>query len=159
MFDIETLIDTVTTTFQSGFAAEVTAINSEKGDSLLSDISSEAWFFQNLNEDVWNYEQFIIYGLSPTQDVNDSIPGNYIKTVNMFYEVVIQEDGSQGDDNQFKKLLRYSRVFETLAFKNFDSIQGHAKIKVTSLAPTSFSLDGKFLRSAGINLTASITAY
>ncbi len=62
------------------------------------------------------------------------------------------------NENVFYRLLRYQRALESVAHKNFNKIWSGVKIKVDSLTPSSFDLDGKTFRTSGILISAALTA-
>ena len=70
----------------------------------------------------------------------------------------MSDDGDTSNENVMWRLMRYSRALEEVIFKNYHKIDSRVKIRVKSLEPTSFVLEGNLFRSAGINVVASLTA-
>ena len=157
MFDTEELLKKTSEIMIAKLNAELVLIDTDKGDYALDPINAEAWYFQNLDDEIWSYANFIVWGIydNPTQtsEQND----NAIKTTQMFFEVCIPDDGGPIAQNVFYKLLRYTRALESVVDKNYDKIRSGLKVQVSSLSPTSFDLGGKTFRSAGILITAAIS--
>lgn len=159
MYDTESFLKQLETMYKANLNARIAAINTEKGDFEIAQINSNAWYFQNLNDKVFSYPVIIVWGLEPNPNVSESQNDNYIKQVKVFIEAAMPDKGSASAQNVMWQLLRYTRALEEVAFKNFDAFQGYAKLKVDSLEPTSFLLNGNMFRSAGVNVIASMTAY
>jgi len=159
MYDTETFLRDLETVYKANLNTRIAAINAEKADFNINNINANAWYFQNMNSDIFSYDEFIVWGLSKPPDVEVFQNDNYLKIVKVFIEVVIPDAGETSTENIIWKLLRYTRALEEVAFKNFDKFQGVAKTSVESLLPTSFELDGKMFRSSGISISAAMSAY
>ena len=157
LFDTEDLIKKVRDVYKANLNAEIAIIDTEKADFTTPAISTDAWFLQNLPEGVYNYSEFVVYGLEKV-DYDEPQLDNNIKNVTIFIEVVITDDGTDDAENAFWKHMRYIRALQQVAFKNFDKYRGIAKVKVDELEPTGFSLDGKIFRTAGIKISGIMSA-
>lgn len=157
MFDTEDLLRSTGTLMKAKLNDALLVVDTDKGDYALDPINADAWYFQNLDEEVWSYSSFIVWGMydNPTQTENQS--NNAIKTTQMFFEVCLPDDGGALEENVFYKLLRYTRALESVVDKNYDKIRSGLKVQVSSLSPTSFDLGGKTFRSAGILITAAMS--
>ena len=160
-YDTESFLRELETVFKNNLNGRISAINTEKGDFSIPEIRDDAWYFQNLNSEVFSYPVFVVWGLEtkPNPNETETQNDNYIEEVKVFIEVAMPDDGDTTSQNTVWKLLRYTRALKEVAFKNFDKFQGYAKTKVDRLEPTSFNLDGNMFRSAGIQIVASLTAY
>lgn len=159
-YDTEAFLKQLENVYQTNLNNEITLIDTEKSDFVLDKIDANAWYFQNLNNEVFSYDRFIVWGLENSPEVTSQQSDNFIKNIKVFIELAMQDGGEVADENIVWQLLRYTRALESVAFKNFDKFQSRgAKIQVESLVPTSFSLDGKLFRSAGVNISASLTAF
>lgn len=157
MFDTEELLKKTSEVIKSKLNIELSLIDSEKSDYTLDPVNDEAWYFQNLDDQVWSYSTFVVWGMYDNPTQTDSADNNAIKSVQMFFEVCIPDDCGPINENVFYKLLRYTRALEAVVDKNYDKIRSGIKVKVSSLSPTSFDLGGKTFRSAGILVTANIS--
>lgn len=157
-FDTEEFIKRVESVFKSKLNDAITCINTAKNDWELDPIQDDAWFLQNLSDETFNYDPFVVYGLYDNPKMTDTIRGNGMKDVEIFVEVVVADSGVELRENVFYKLLRYSRALEIVANKNYDKIRSGVNIQVSALSPVGFELDGKRYRSAGIKLKAAISS-
>ena len=157
IFDTECLLKATETLFKSKLNDEITLLNTEKGDYEIEAINSEAWYFQNLDDQVWSYGNFIVWGMygNPTQTATQN--NNSMKSTQIFFEVCLVDEGGPISENVFYRLLRYTRALESVIHKNYDKIRSGLKVEVTSLNPTSFDLGGKTFRSAGVLITVAMS--
>ena len=157
MFDTECLLKKTSELMKSRLNAEIVLINTEKADYELDAVNDDAWYFQNLDDEVWSYSNFIVWGIYDNPNQTDSQNNNAMKQTQMFFEVCIPDDGGPINQNVFYKLLRYTRALEAVIDKNYDKVRSGLKLQVSSLSPTSFDLGGKTFRSAGVLVTANIS--
>ena len=136
---------------------QLALIDTEKGDYELDPINNDAWYFQNLSDEVWSYSAFVVWGMYDNPEQTDSQSNNAMKANKMFFEVCLPDDGGPINENVFYKLLRYTRALEQVVDKNYDKVRSGLKVQVSSLSPTSFDLGGKTFRSAGILITANMS--
>ena len=136
---------------------EIAVVDADKGDYALDPVNDDAWYFQNLNDEVWSFANFVVWGMydNPTQPSSQN--NNAMKSNQMFFEICIPDDGGPISENVYYKLLRYIRALEAVIDKNYDKVRSGLKVQIDSLSPTSFDLGGKTFRSAGILVTANIS--
>lgn len=158
MFDTECFISKASELMKAKLNDELALIDTEKGDYIIDKINPNAWPFQNLNDEVFSYSNFCIWGLYDQPKQTDTLNNNSIKEIKLFFEVVTTDDGGPINENVFYRMLRYQRALESVAHKNFNKIWSGVKIKVDSLTPSSFDLDGKTFRTSGILISAALTA-
>lgn len=159
-YDIELFIKDIEGIFKTNLNTKITAVNLEKqtltdevDDNFdIDQIDSEAWYFGQLPA-VWSYTNFVVYGLENITLEGEQYDG-HIQKVSMFIEVLIDDDGSVPNESQIYKLLRYTRCLQEVALENFDSIRSYGKLTVNSLPPTLIEIDGRKLKSSGINISA-----
>lgn len=157
-YDTEQFLKDLVTLYKANLNTQITALNTEKGDFDIDTIESDAWYFQNLNDNVFNNTVFIAYGLEANAKVSEPQSTNYVKEISVFIEACMADNGDTSSENVMWQLLRYTRALEEVAFKNYQKIDSRVKIRVKNLEPTSFLLDGRLFRSAGINISAALTA-
>lgn len=131
-YDLEEYLLAIETMLKSELNNAITALNTEKNDSIvLKTVANEAYFLQTLNDTVANYNPHILLGLDDI--VSQGIGPGTVKTLS-FSIVIILED--RGEDLFIgRRMLRYGRVLEELCNSRFNKIFPHAKFKVTSLVP------------------------
>jgi hypothetical protein len=137
---------------------ELVIIDTEKGDYELDPINADAWYFQNLDEEAFSYQAFVVWGIYDNPNPTDVIRGNAIKQHEIFFEICIPDDGGPLEENVFYRMLRYTRALESVVNKNFDKIRSGLNVTVSSLTPTSFDLSGKTFRTAGVLIKAAMSA-
>ena len=157
IFDIECLLKTIKNTMAANLNNEILLIDTEKGDYILDAIPDEAWYFQQLGEEIFSYPVFVVWGTYGNPDLSDSTYGNSIKKIEIYFEVVLIDDGSENSENIHYKLLRYTRALEQSINKNFSKAVSGLKFKIKDLTPTQFDVNNKMLRSAGITVEAAIS--
>jgi hypothetical protein len=159
LFDTERVLKNAVEIVKAKLGAEITAVDTEKNDFKLAPIDAKAFYFGQLPK-AFNYNPMLVYGFENNPTLESAQLDNHIKVISLYFEVVIVDGGSKDDENIIYKLLRYSRALENVFIKNYPKImEGYGNIQVTSLVPTTlFSLDGKMVRSAGVSVTARITA-
>jgi len=152
-YDIELFLSDIEAIIKSKLNDKITAVNLEKGDSLISSINDKAWYFSQLPSN-WSYKQFIVWGLQNIE-LNAQQNDAHIQTVSVFFEVVIPDGNEAKAEAQIYKLLRYTRCLQEVVTENFDSIRHYGKLQVESLPPTLISVGDKSLKSSGVNISAS----
>jgi len=157
IFDTECLLKSILDTVKTNLNSEILLIDTEKADYVLDPISDEAWYFQQLGEEVFSYQNFVVWGTYGNPDNFDTVHGNAIKQIEIFFEVVLADDGSAENENIHYKMLRYTRALESAVNKNFMKIWSGLKVKVTNLTPTIFDISNRQYRSAGIKVVAAIS--
>ena len=159
--DIEKIFDDIVTLVREQLNTEIELINAEKDDTLkLETITDKAHFFSSLPQAAFNYTHFLVFSFSNNPTVESQQGDNNIKAINLTFEVVAQDKGQSYDRNLIKRLMRYSTALENIFLKNQGRVmQGYGKLEVTALVPSGlFAVDGKYIRSAGVSVTARITA-
>lgn len=156
-YDTESMMRDLIAKFQANLNTEIGLINTEKADFTIPTINADAWYLNQLPR-TFSYKQFVVWGIEE-QPVTDTQPGNRISNFKFFFEVVLTDDGAKESEALVWKLLRYTRALEEVARKNFDMFQGRAKAKTQALSPTTFAINGKLYRAAGIRIEASLNAF
>ena len=156
IFDTETFLLKSKEMLMANLSAEIDIINNEKNDFNLDYINDSAWYFQNLNDEIFSYPVFIVWGVLKMPETVETNGGVRIRKENVFFEVVLSDNGDSMSENDFFKLLRYTRALETAVQNNFYNVMSGIKVSVSGLSPTSFELGGSVFRSAGISIEAVI---
>ena len=116
--DGEGIMDEVETVFKANMAAKLTALNTEKGDSLLIAFETAAWFKYRLpgQKIMPNYPVAILQYLTGTPTVQ--IKGGSSIGYNIAIDVIIQVSNTENDD---RKLMRYQRAIIEILKENLTS--------------------------------------
>lgn len=160
IYDEEQIVKDLVQLLQEKLNDEITAINTEKNDSLvLQQIPTDKYVFESLNKTVLNYKGFfVLYGLreNPPREQNEV---NLIEDTTVTVEIATIDSGLKDLNNLFYKLLRYRRALKSLIMKNPDVFRNYAKPFVTSLKPAAFPYSKNVvILSVGLDIRASITS-
>lgn len=164
MYDEESMIGDIETTFKAKLSAEIDCINAEKGavdgDNLfLEYINDDKYIFETLDSRVLNYKGFfILFGLVDTP-IREQNLNNLIEDVVITFQVATFDKGDKQRSNLMRKLLRYRRALKQVIFKNPDMFRGYAKPLMASLKPDAFPYGSKnIVLTIGLDIKASVTA-
>ena len=130
-FDLEDFRDILKAYLVDNMAAKVAEINTEKGDSLLVEIP-EAQYFQDFNEKIVNFTDFMYFGFLPF-DPGRSSGNSLAQPVSMFFLSMISdhEGGTVGEN----KLLRYTRAMTEIFQANATANAHISDLEITIMPP------------------------
>lgn len=159
LFDTERVLKNAFEVMKARINEEITLINVEKNDFAILPINEKGMYFGQLPK-AFNYNPMLVYGFEGNPQLEAAQANNHIKSINLYFEVVLVDGGAKEDENIIYKLLRYSRALENVfAIYHSKIMEGYGSIQVNTLVPTTlFTVDGKTVRSAGVSVTAKITA-
>lgn len=157
LYDTECLLNSLIKTVKANLNNELLVIDAEKADYVIDKINDNAYYFQQLGEEVFSYQNFVVWGTYANPENFDSSTGNAIKKIKAYFEVVVADDGSALTENIHYKMLRYTRALEATINKNFSKMGNGLKVSIDHLTPTTFDVDNRQYRSAGIVVVAAIT--
>ena len=115
MEDFETIFDDITTIFKSRIGPAVTAMNTEKGDSLLPTFDSTKDFFAfrlPSRDTLPNRKVFFVQGLE--NPITNSIETATANQFNIAIDVFVILTGDEKGD---RKILRYQRIIKGIIEK------------------------------------------
>lgn len=149
-YDVETLVSDIETLIKNNIGAKITAINSEKSDSITLKTPPANAFFPDLDDKAANYDPIILTAEANIQ--TDGIGPNTaeIVTVNV---TLLLNDNSQDLFIQ-KRMQRYRRVLKEIIEDNFFYKRGHGQLRIESLPILDFIRQDRSLRYkvTGINV-------
>ncbi len=152
-YDIESFCDDVQTALSDNLNTAITAINTEKNDSLsLASLSSGAFFFQSLVPQVVNQNPFVFYRLDSLEVVQPSPESHIATRLTMQVMVILEDDGN--DALIIKRMLRYQRALIDLFTSRYSRVSKIGKIKVSGITP--FPIDALAGR-ANISQVSGVT--
>lgn len=120
--------------------AEIEAEKASKGSGLSPPLSGiNDHYFQTVDQDQINNSPIaLLYGIQDVQVIS-AIAGATVKNYVSFFSIIMVDDGNFNDINY--RMLRYMRALEEI-FNDFSAqSNSYAKIKIETLAPSSFKLD------------------
>ncbi len=154
--DAETVARAIETYLKANLNTFITNLNTEKNDSItLKTISTDAYFFQSLNEKVANYDPYFLLHLDNIGGVG--IRGATSQIFNFSCGIIVADRGE--DLFIGYRMLRYGRVLTDIFNDGYGKILKHVNFTVQSLVPVVIpsvnSIDP--FRAVGIAVEASIS--
>lgn len=152
-YDIESLLLDIETLLKNNLNNKITAINSEKNDSIvLAQIDSNAYFMQSLDGPEVNYNPFIFYGIEAISD--EATGANFSFTpMRLSIAVALVMEDSGLDVNISRRMFRYQRAIKEIFEEGFDSIPEGIKLTVQSQVPIELSLLNDSYKHKAIGVT------
>ena len=152
--DIETIASDIETVLKTYLNTRLASINAEKNDGLeCLDVADAAYFFQDLNDDLTNYDPFILYGVNAIVPQSDY--GRCSQDITYSVTVILADNAQDGLS---KIMLRYGRALKEIFEENWYLVNNGIKLKVNSLTPV--DLEGlntsTRYKAIGITLEANI---
>lgn len=139
-YDLEQLCFDLQTIASANLATKLAALDTEKNDGLtLKAPASTAYFFQALNKAQATADDvFVFFGMDdPTAD---GLGPMTVEEVEIFFIVMARDTGE--NQQYLRRMLRYSRALKEIFQENFSNTPWKNKLKVTSIAPVSFTIQG-----------------
>lgn len=155
-YDIEDFLDDLLAAMQANLNASITAVNSEKNDSItLAAINNDAYFLQSMNERVANFDPFVFYGYVDPQTKGIGGASAHTYTIQVIITMIDRQDSEAS-----KRIFRYGRALEDLFHSKFDKIGQNRIQKITSLEPVPIVLGNSsdLYRAIGVNLEVALTS-
>lgn len=140
-FDLETFRDTLKAFLVDNMAAKVSEINTEKGDNPVLAEIPEAQYFQDFNEKIVNFDNFIYYGFLPFED-GITNAGEIGQPVSMFFMTFITDQSTiNGGIIAENTILRYTRaMFEIFQAESLTEAS-LSDLEITILPPESVKIE------------------
>lgn len=153
-FDEEVLLNNLETVLKANLNTKITAINSEKSDSItLTAIDNNAYQLDT-DDKISNYNPYIIYMISEqTTEARGSATAENI-VINI--ALIVTDNGN--DLNIVKKMLRYRRCLKEVIEDNYRKISYCDSVIIESLPILSFqkSSNSHVSKICGINIITTI---
>lgn len=128
---VESIADEIETLLSANLNTKLAAIDANRGGGITCPtINSNAYFFQSLNEDIANYNPFVLYGLNNSETISEFGASAEILTFGV--SLIIQDSGKR---DLSKIMFRYRDALKEIFETNFYLPGSGVKIKVTSLMP------------------------
>jgi hypothetical protein len=154
-YDIEDLLSDIEQVLSTHLTLKLSQIDAEKNDGIiLRPVDSRAYFLQELNSRVANFNPFILYGVSNIE-ARPNLGGTAgVFTINA--SLVLADHGN--DLSIVKRMLRYSRALKECVEENFLLMKNSVKLEVQSLVPVEFQKlnSSENYRVVGIDITATL---
>ncbi|HVH96868.1 MAG TPA: hypothetical protein VM682_07995 [Bacillus sp. (in: firmicutes)] len=152
-YDVEQFLVDLSTILATYLNAKLIEIDNDKNDGLSSKaIDSNAIFTLSLDQEVVNYDPFILIGLD-IQSI--SMPSASADKLSIPIMLVIEDSG---DSDIKKRILRYMRALKEVFEENFASLSIPSNLEIQSLIPVEFKKvnSSALCRVVGILLKATL---
>jgi hypothetical protein len=122
---------------KTALASKITAINTEKSDSVLTALNSNAYFIQTLDGRITNYPDFVYIQVGQP-NIDDTNLGALVVSYPISTYIVLGSLNLEDDNKIAQKLFRYHRALVEVVRDSADTVLKRYKTKVVSLDPAGF---------------------
>ncbi len=155
MIDDEVILDSLVATVKANLNTCIAAMNTAKGDTMLDDISDNAWYENTLDDGMFNYQNFVMYGIIDEKVIQEEGPVT-MEEITTNFEIVVVDSGNDAGKKATRSVRRYKNTLKQLMHKYHRNILGGVKFKVSGLTPATFEVNGQKFITAGISVKAVI---
>jgi len=155
IFDVEGFRDYFLNLFQTELGAKITAINTEKADTITLETFVNNQYVNDMNEKVMNYNEFIFYGFPDISSIANAGYGT-AQDITMSFEVVIAD--SEGGSVAESKIMRYTRALSEVIEDNMNKHPQISDLEYATYSPVTMALNTgtPLVKVGGISLKGSI---
>lgn len=153
-FDGEVLLYKLADLIKSKLNDKLTAIDSEKGNDFETPHLSNDAYFDDLDEDVSNFQTYCYFGINNNALIEGG--NTFGEDYNVFFTIVRAYEGNDGKQN--RKMLRYIRALKEIVAENFDKYSAASLLEVIAMNPTNMKdVDNDtFHKLAGVVIRTAI---
>jgi len=153
--DAEQFIKLLETNMKANLNTEITQLNTDKGDSLLSTVSNSAYIVQTFKGKNLNYDPIVLLYVNDIS-LEDYTGGSAISTFEIY---CILGFADQNDNNNGYRMLRYQKAIENYIFSNYRNIFRGVKVAIDSLNPLTLVLNSsQQINAVGVVLNITLTS-
>lgn len=154
-YDIEKLLTDLQTFLIAQLPAKLTAITTEKGDSLtLAVPDSNAYFIQTMNNKEAAYDPYVHIAAVDVENV--PARGALAKIYSVNIMIVLADEGT--DTKIVNRMFRYLRALEELFTENFAATRPDVRLLVDSIVPVPLTElgSGNFFKATGVSMRVAL---
>lgn len=138
VYDIEQLLTDIKTILVDNLNVKITAINTEKNDSItLDSIESSAYFMQGMDGPQTNFDPFVYIGVTDIKG-EEGLMSYTATLLDIAVAIIVADEGQ--DVEMWKRMFRYQRALREVFEENFDFKAGTVKLSVRSQVPIEIQL-------------------
>lgn len=154
LVDLEVILRNIGSIIPAKLNDEIAIVIADKAPTFpltLPEVEVDQWHLQQLPESL-NVTPFVVYGF---QDLTQSDESNFddIQVAKIFIEVVI---GDANDQDNYFRLLRYTRALRQAIQKNSQVFEGGVKPTVKALLPALVRVEKQALEVGGIEIEITL---
>jgi len=132
MRDLEYTLDNLESILKASLNDEINAINLEKTDSSsMQTVSDDAYCFQSLDDEVFNFDPVVLYGVTDIENDNNG-PYN-IQKITLSVAIIATDDCN--GNVMTRKMFRYQRAIKQTIEKNWSNGEIANKLNIKNLLP------------------------
>lgn len=156
--DAEQVLLDIRSFLKNNLNTAINNMNTEKGDSLLSTVDSDAYITHTMNHKIANYNPFVFLELG-AETPADSKPGLELTSYQFNVVIVVTAGMNDAEDDMGWKILRYNRVLKELFVDNFASISPPDKFTIETIGQVAFQLQNSddLHRATGVQASTELT--
>jgi hypothetical protein len=154
-YDLERFLEDIEAILVDQLNDKLVQIDTEKADDIiLKPVDDGAYFLQELNSRVANYDPFVVYSIESMEPI--STLGGTASKVTVSIVLIIADNGQ--DIAITKRILRYSRALKEVIEENFALDENGINLEVQSLVPVEFQRlnTSENYRAVGINVIGTL---
>ena len=153
-YDLESILTDVLAVMTDNLNTKITAINTEKNDSITIGQVSSSSYFLDLDSKSSNHDPVVLYGIADVQ--NEAIGPATSKIVTIGVSIIKNDNGI--NPNIVKQMLRYGRALEEIFQDKFKNKRAWGDFKVDVLPVLSFlrSDVSQRYKIVGINIITTL---
>ena len=154
-YDLDNLLTDIGSVITDNLNTKIAEINTEKGDSLLTTVDSDAVYKQTLRLQTVAYSPYIFYGITSIENISTNGP---MSAMNVLVDIGIVLRDEAADTQIISKMFRYHRALKEIFEDDWILAENSIKMSVSNLAPVEFTRLGDETnhRVIGIQINATI---
>jgi len=148
-YDNENFLSDLQAVIVSNLDAKISALNTEKGDSVLSSFDSNAIFIQEIYGTVANYDPFVLIYIED-MPLDSAIGGAHITGLKLNVLICFCQNN---DSDRYKRIFRYQRAIYEVIEEKYNNIFRGVKVKLSNLTPVALaSENAQIFDAVGVGL-------
>lgn len=138
-YDIEQYIDDFLDKLKGELNTKITAINTDKGDNLLSTVANSAYYFKKQSPKRKADSVFVYYEPYETVEIDDEQDmrglANPAKTYPFEMGIAFGNNNRYADDDltNFKRVIRYQKAFESALRCVNNKLRGYGQLTLSQI--------------------------
>ena len=118
--DAEYFITKISSVIQDNLNTKITAINTEKGDSLLDLVDSNAYYYLTFGQNIPAYVPAIVFGVG--LELGGTVHKDATEALEVLVQMVISSKGKSSSIEVMQRIQRYRRAILKVLEENFGQL-------------------------------------
>lgn len=159
-YNIETFYDDLISKIKLSLNTCINQINTEKGDSLLSTVNDEAYYFNKKSPVNQADNPFVYYEAYEDVSIDESTQSYYTATYEFEIGIAFRNNNhySDTDEDNFKRVMRYQRAFAHALLSSNDELvgRGYGNLNIISIKSSKENRDEELLHVSAFTVQITI---